>query len=682
MLALVWAIGAPAGVAEEPRAGRPRTEAAPLDIHTAELLRCYLLDAPLPSLEPSRVQASPSARTVDQWRRFMEIQRFPESQPDTVRERALHSLYGESESPLLRSRILETIAGDPRFQSRQAEFIRQYGFYANGINRVFYSLGRIVQGKLEAIVQLGVDAVFGLTASGRADARTRVAYQKYAAALAGAPSVTETEREKLATLKGEVDRALGEEDMERARWALKTEHPEAAAFYARQAELILPEKTKARKLRERAEADAARALREGVASRQVGYPDRTPPIRLTDPELLRGVLLDEIARLDLVASDDRMLAEALRALERGDEGDGPEGQATRLRAWAPLMERYPTAPEEQREWAAATMGGAIGNPDMRLAQARQRRRGQLTRYIFLGPETPRRQAYKTASWGAQSLQAMQNVGLFYVFEVVARAVSSLWKPPIPEAESLDARAAWLRQAPPLPDAERRAVAASLARDYRAGGRYEDTREVLGSVGALTEKEAKALDRAEARRLARWAEKTASPEERQALIDRIRDLDPEIADDVKIREARVTPRQWRLGWDVVQRWAGEPLPCGLPGSPAWFDGRVENGEASPEGLFLEEPRTAGGPLRVEYRVTLPGEVRLFEGTADWETLPTALKGWLEVTHRQDRAAQDTIRRLHRLPFPFALEGDAGASGVDVSPKLLPIEDPSAPLELYR
>ena len=74
-------------------------------------------------------------------------------------------------------------------------------------------------------------------------------------------------------------------------------------------------------------------------------------------------------------------------------------------------------------WLAATEQSPLANPEVRLAEAGERRRGQVARYIFLGPETARQQAYKTASWTAQSLQALQNLGIFYVFEVAARGAA-------------------------------------------------------------------------------------------------------------------------------------------------------------------------------------------------------------------------------------------------------------------
>jgi hypothetical protein len=602
--------------------------------------------------------------------------------PGDPRETALHRLDAETDSPLLHARILAAIRLDSSFQSRQADFIRRYGFYANGFNRLFYSLGRVIQGNVQSALQLGVDAVQAMTAPGEADAQTRLAYQKLERALAEAPTVTPADRTRLAALRDKVDRAMAAEDLDRARWAMQTGDPEAAAFYADQAVLLRHDWPKATRLRDQAEAEAARVRRQAVASRQVGYPDRHPPYHTADPALLRGILAGD-GRLTSRTTPAEDLMPVFFATLATDQGSPPfHGRATMMRAWAPLLDKHRAAPEPERRWLAAMIQSPDHNPDMRLARARQRRRGQLLRFIFLGPETPRQQAYKAASWSAQSYQVLQNLGFFYVFEVLARAAQSCWAPPLPASEYLDARMAWLRQAPRPFDAESRAVAESLADDYQEQSRFEDARRLLAAANQLTPPRAERIDRTEAQRLVSLAEQAEQPEGRQALIARARELAPTVADEAKEpRAPKTPPRSWQLTWDALRRWSELPLPCGLPGAAAWFDGRLDNGEVSMDGVSLEETATTG-TLCVTYPVLFPEERRVHQAMIARNRLSPSLRRWLELSYRQDQTTQAAIKRWDRLPVPFALEGSAGAAGVDVYPRLKPIENPETPLTLYQ
>src|SRR5207247_2585403 len=66
-----------------------------------------------------------------------------------------------------------------------------------------------------------------------------------------------------------------------------------ALFYSRAALGWQPESKKAVALREQSEREIARRARNAVASKQVGYPDREPPVELTSPTLARATLQTE-----------------------------------------------------------------------------------------------------------------------------------------------------------------------------------------------------------------------------------------------------------------------------------------------------------------------------------------------------------------------------------------------------
>jgi hypothetical protein len=705
------------------RAGfAPTPTTTGVDQETAELLRCWMTGRPLPpepastsnavsasgasSASNARSKPGTASASLAGWRRFMTIQSGG-GDPDS-REKAFRSLYAGQRSSLLRARVLQAIELDPSFQSRQAEFIRQYGRYADGFNRVAYSFEYLVQGNASAFLQLGVDAVHGLTAPGEADAQDRLAHRKLEQALAAKPVASVAERRRLAALDEKVARAMAAEDLDRARWALTRGLTQAAVADARQAEQERPGWAKAKRLREQAEAAEAKAARDAVASTQVGYPDRDPPYRKPDAAWLRRVLAPDVVPRPISKDqkDQKDLKDAKNTKGTHDSRacDVPDpfmlalldrladarltpparGRATMFRGWQALAANYPKAPDAERRWIEATVASPLANPDARLDQALQGRRGQMLSFVLLGPQTARQHAYEVASWAAQCYQALQNVGIFYVFGVGARVAQCFLEPPVPESEYLDAQAAWLDLSARPPDAQALRVAQALADAMIDDARFEEARRLLGETGQLDVKRAQAIDRAEAQALVDQAEKTPAGKRRDALMERARRLAPKIASAARFKPVpKPQPRQWNLTWDLLKRWSGRPLPCGLPGQAAWFDGRVENGEAAPDGVLVEETTTTG-TLRARYQVLWPGGRRQwFEGTVAIARLAPGARHWLDLSHAQNADADAQVKRMDRLPFPFAVEGGIGASGVDFSPRLKPIRSPDdASLDLYK
>ncbi len=641
--------------AAPPRAAEPAPAAAPgPDSAAAELLRAWTAGEPLPDGLPGEDALVAQARA---WMDAMAV-----AEPE-AREAALRDVYRRSDSPYVRAITLRSIATDPDFRGRQAQFIRRYGFYSNWFNRLVFSASRLLQGNLQATAQLFIDAVNDLWRPPEADALERREFE-----LALASGTPDGETPRIERLRRRVDRALAGEDLTRARWAFDQGDPEAALLYAGHALQRRPAWGEAEALAREAAAAAAEARRRALASGQVGYPDRTPPLRLDDPELVRSILLGEPAAAPpLVAA----LADAAAS---------PTGRVRLIREWEAALAGGAEGPADLRQWAGAVVGDPAQNPDRALAVAQGRRRGALWRYIFLGPDSPRRQAYKTATWATQAWQALQNVGFFYLFEALGRGVQSAVAPSVPADAVLDAQARWFKEAPDPQDAEAAEVARSQARELARQGRHAGARAVLAAAGALDPARARKLDRAEAGRLARQAEAQPAGPARDRLLAEARALDPRVK--VKLPKAPRPDRAdaWRADWPTLGRWAGAPLPAGLPGEAGWFDGDPANGEVATGGASFE-PRPEGA-WRVRYLVTLAGERRAFEAPLALEALAPPLRERIELGLGLRDEARRSLEQLDRLPIPFEFEGGVGAGGVDLYPQLLPIETQPGEMELYR
>jgi hypothetical protein len=640
---------------------------------TAEMLRHWLAGQP---------QGVPAMRTsdpnLDRWRTYILLS----AQRDAAsRERQLRALYGATDSPLLRSVVLQAINEDPEFQSRQARFIRRYGFYATWFNRLTYTAGRMVQGNVQAAAQLLVDGLDDLFAPGEASPADRRAYDllNRTAAARGPGAV---DPDELVRLRERVEGAWADDDRAHAAWLLEEGSPETAIFHARQALLRRPDDGGAGRLVDGAEREMARRRRETLASLQVGYPDRAPSFESSDAELLRSIQHRSPQVLAALAPLGGPVLTALGRLPPPGEGIGET-----------LFDRSDglEASGAEGRWLDALADSPEQNPRARLDRARAARRGALWRYVILGPERPRERAYQTASLAVQSVDALRDIGFFYVFEVLTRAGTAIVRTPAPEEAVVDAEAAWLAQAPDPRGPLAQAVARDLAQTAVRRGHEDAARRVLADHGASDTKTLRAIDRAEAERRLADAESLPDGPQRRAQLDEVVRLLPGSALARRadaLRRAPPVPAatdEWQVDWATLRAWeqaARSDARVGLvPGDAAWFDGDPRNGEVSGEGPIFtvgDEP----GALEVRFAVQVPGERRIHQAGVPADRWPPAARRWLDLVRRQARQAEDVRHQYDRLSIPFTLEGGAGPSGVDVYPRLLPLEGRPGETTLYR
>ncbi|MCE5231333.1 hypothetical protein LLG95_17290, partial [bacterium] len=287
--------------------------ASTVDRDAADLMRASLAGRPIPQ--------SGSLDLIE-WKAFASALSIASTDE---REQALRDIYKKTDSIYLRSVILEAISEDPQFRSRQAQFIRRYGFYANWFNRLMITFTDTLQGRIQAVGQLVVDAANDLIRPAEADPLERRAYEL---ALQSESTNSPSARAQMQTLRKRVDRTRAADDLERAQWALEQDDPESAEFYASQALVERPGWGSAEKLRLKAAEKAAENNRRALASTQVGYPDRNPPVRPADADLARSVLVSQsLAPND---SADKKLATELTALLPS----APDrGRARMMREW-------------------------------------------------------------------------------------------------------------------------------------------------------------------------------------------------------------------------------------------------------------------------------------------------------------------------------------------------------------
>lgn len=668
----LWALAC-LGLALFPAAS-PEAEAstrAPVDRQAAQLIRNWLADSDAPTTAAQTLHP-----TLRDWQTYVSLEAL--DQPE--REQALRRLLEQTDSELLKRVVLAAFSVDPSYQSRQAEFIRRYGFYANWFNRLTYTAGRIVQGNVQALLQLGVDAVHQVTAPPVAGPLERRIYDlKVEAIESGKPA----QGEDLQALEEAVDYARALEDLERAQWLIDAGMPEAAVFYGRQAALLRPDWSEPIELIQRAESLSAEKRRHRLASEQVGYPDRPAQIDVS-AEAMRALFApDPENREDTLSAPNEPMVQMLTQLPDRVTSPGGAGWSTAFREWAEILKNASAMPPEQRQWAAATTQSPLQNPDMQLARAESQRRGNVFKYIAWGPEKRRERLYKSATWATHAYDTLGSIGFFYVFEVMVRSVRAVVVNPVPEEELIEAQARWLARAPHPPDEESRRRARGLAENYRERRRYDDARRVLDRFGELDAEAARRLDHAEAEYLVALARELEDASARKQLFDRAQHLDPSKKIDresAKKRRAEERAGPFSIGWEQLQLWTQSPPPCGLPGQATWFDGSDQNGEIMNRPVRLE--RVEDGRIRCNYSVLWEGEHRVHEAMIPADSIPAELLAWLDWQAGELAETDEILDDLGEVDLPMALEGSAGGSGLSLFPRLKPIEPDSKEIELYR
>lgn len=685
---------------ETPGRGEAAPEIAAAKSAEAENLRLFLLDR-----EPAATPADPENGEPDLWIEYAQAALIKEPEE---REAHLQGILKRPISDALREVILRDIASDLEFQSRRAQFIRSHGFYSNWFNRISYAISRTLQGNIQAGGQLVVDGIFDVFGRSETTPAERRLY-RLLRELDAERGASAQDRERIEKLERKVNLALAEVDLERANWALTQGDPELAEFYARGAAGLSPELKKAEALQRKAASAAAARRRAAVASLQVGYPDRKPPVELSSASLVRAVLSGQRGELqriiqqragaagapssalpspqgdsaDLTLSDsDAFLATVMTTLSDQDDGG-----IMAMRQWVEAMNDMDSEKLRKTAWLQGLLHDPRFNADLRLARSQSTRRGSLTKFIFVGPDTSRERAYELTSRTAQAWNALSNVGLFYVFEVMYRAGIVAFRPPPPADEMLDSAANFLRVAPLHPDS--RQVAAWLAGQYRTAGRYDQAREVLARFGQLDVATNQKLQQAEARKILSAAEALppGNPK-RQEMLQKVMTLAPasRLATRAE-KKSDETPRPGEkitieIEWDALASWLAKPLPAGLPGDVAWFDGDLGNGEIDGDTVSIEAEGEQAARVQIDYAI-LRGETReIVDETLDLKAAPETLRGWIRMELAEAARRQQEIKRLGRPPIPYEFTGGAGLSGVDFYPRMLPIEQNPSEMRLYQ
>ena len=640
-----------------------------VDMETGRILRSWLAgeEEVIPPCEPQHKWTGSHQRRLQHWVEYIQLSNMSRSHQD-IRDAGLRSLMKKARSSPLRAIIFKSMVENPGYKSRQARFVRKYGYYSNWFNRLVFSTNRLIQGKTIPLLQLSAASLRDSISGGSVDASLRRAYY-YEARYRFEKNHNAPHPEYLKKLRDRIDHSLAEADTRRAEWHLRADDPDAALFYARQALHSEPDWNYPLKVIEQAEAKLASRLRKGLASSQF-IPIDSTPINTGESELMRKWL----ARLPISEPDKGNKSGLLEGIIKDLPGP-EEGRGDMMDFWPDHLSGNENSPTSHRLWVSGMLSSQTLNTGNKLQLAVSRNKSQKIKYIFLGPERPQGHLYSTASWLSRPLNSLHNIGFLYVFEMLGRMVRiSLVDAPA-EEELVDIMAAWLKEENRPYDKHTRSIAVELTGYYLHLNRYQAARDMLHKHDLLTADERVNIDRKEYNWLSDRLETETDASRREPLIARLKSLDMSRytrQQDTNIEVAENDCREWFLGWDMVMQVTRHRLPAWLPGKSEWFDEDISNGEVTMSGLKLRTLSDDETKLICEYPV-LDGERTVTYSTRiPKNDLHPRLLKWMNLSDAQMRYADDAVTRSRKPRVPFELSASVGLTGMDFYPRLMPIE----------
>lgn len=569
----------------------------------------------------------------------------------------------------IRHTILQALLDDEYYELRQLERENRFNRVSGIFNRVSSSLSKLALLQPQDAVQLLLDGAYAMRkARNTTERERRILFlgKKFLERYPQAPERSEVEA-RLSELAAKLRRERAEQEWLAGQAALQTQDLRAAIFHFENATLLDTSHTKARESLDQArqlEREKNEQLATVVAVSR--WEDSLSQIECEH--------LEQAARA-LMRADQETLGQLLRT-------PSPLGDSIRF-AQCALRERsgdHDGAVAQLQELARNGNGpgslaaaALLDTPSYHLDAAYDRAvaslREQRKRFILSGKRSTEDTAYALGSATVQNIGGqLANVPALFFTDMLVRGVAEQFRTQVAIDGVVDAGAAYIRRFPGSPRSVE--IAREISDLSSKAGDPERTRAYLELAGDEDpEKLAKIRDE-EARRL------YASAAEAQDLVTRKRFLAQivrEYPESTIAATARrelgkiaplVEPGSIVLPRDMLTRDRGFVEALNLPHE--WIDGNHRNGELAPEGIAFD----AKGE-RFAYKLL---------GQDDFEIRKLGAASRDKILARARALQQTAIGRAkgqamsRRRILPLAIEGGAGASGVELAPKLVPFPEP--------
>ncbi len=565
-----------------------------------------------------------------------------------------------------RTRCMLMLLTDEYYELNQLKGQNRFNKFTRVFNRASSSLSKLAMFQPQDAAQLLLDAAYSMKKAKKTTDRERQMVFLGRAFLAEHPDAPEAAevRALMEDLRVRLDADWALRDKAAGKLALERGNPEAAEFHLETASLLAPNDAETSRLL--AQARNGRRMREELLS--VALAVSPAETRYTAAE---NDALARCARALAAGNAEALVRSATGVGRLADSGEYAlaaldERRGNHEVALARLRNLAATMPDSAGGLAA---GGLLANHGYNLDEgfdsAVTRMKERQRKFIMTGSRDTDDMAYAVGSASIQSAgSSAAGVPALFLTDVMVRGVAERFRTQVQVDEVVDAGARYMRRYPDSPRTP--VIAASLADLTMKSGDYTRSQDYTRQSGNNDPRRESKLRENQARKMLEEALAERNLAMKRSQLDKLlREYgDTRISEKARAEVAKIPPsvagRTIVLGRKAL---AGDPdfvRKIGM--DPALVDGRKSNGEVADQGIALDlETR--------RYSYKLKGgdefqEGRLPGGGTD-ALVAQAVALWKSSEFRE--SGRDTLRRQ---VVPLAIEGGAGGSGVEVSPKLIP------------
>jgi hypothetical protein len=508
-----------------------------------------------------------------------------------------------------------------------------YNHFVGTFNYISASASRFINGNTQAVLQVFIDGLFSFRRLGRISDREReslVLLKCFSDKYPLSPENDWAER-KTVRLESKLETKQLEENLVESERAVKTGNTHSALFFADRALESSPDSEQAKRLRLKASADASREERAIVASATVWeHPD------VFDSR-------DRHARYHKALENVFLSASPVPV--------SPSGSSQTQRADLFL----PPRPVEPDRYLIDS-----------YARASAEVRTEKLRYLALGERSSEDRAYIISSGIVQgAYDALENLGVFFVFDTALRGVKLALGSPVPEDSAIDAGARYVRRFPDTADAQR--ICREIAARYERAGDYENASAYYARGGSASPKKLSVLTEKAAKRLLIQIREVEDGEQRLQYLKSLTKQYPQTK-AAKTATREIAKLEQSLDTEYIfsksdMRQSPRLFSDDALGiAPDLVDGSDVNGEIDDDGVRVLRNNIA------VYREK--GEPRTREIALDAERKKKLDSLHAELQYRD--SSRSNIKRLKQRQFiPIEISGSIGGQGVLAYPTLKPI-----------
>ncbi len=691
MLALLIALGQPpwvwASEGKRPEEATKRTADALVESKSEEQMaraaigaalanrRDTLVQLYLDQIKAESDQGSSSDLTLSAAIRYLFIMSSP-NREEFLRagEEAVREIRHEE----LRLRILHALLDDEYYELNQLKGENRYNRFTRVFNRASASLSKLALFQPQDAVQLLLDTAYSMRkARSTSERERRIIFlaRRFLEEYPEAPERPEVE-ELLRQLTEKRRRDRVEQEIAVGQAALQAQNFRAAIFHLETAALLETTNSKAVKLLEETRLAQQQSEEEMFAA--VGVSDWERHLSFEDQRLLEQAVRalcakDEATLRQLEAQSGPLFDSVVYARAALVEQSGNHEEALKLlRAVAESRSETPGG-----RAAAALLDTPSYNLDSAYDKAVAQLREERKKFIVTGKRTTDDTMYAVGSATVQSIgQSAATVPALFVTDMLVRGVAEQFRTQVEIDSVVDAGAAYIRRYPGSPRSKE--IAKQIADLSSKSADPTRARAYLMLAGEDDPARLAKTRENEARQLYASASQAGDLLTRKRTLEQLVTGYPEtkIAQTARKELDKLQPTLGPGSIVLTRKMLAEDkeLATALGLASEWLDGNKRNGELAEEGVAFTPDLS-----RFAYRLADEEQYTI-------RNTPKTKRQWLKARatalHNTFTFKASGKEALHRRILPLEIEGGAGASGVEVAPKIIPYPEPKKDSRLFQ